>query len=49
MKLRQITPLGRMQIGRNHNPIYLAYHFDVSTATMRDILCALAQGGRNGE
>jgi hypothetical protein len=45
MKLTQVTLLNRMQIGRDYNPTYLAQHFDVTTAILRDTLCALAQEG----
>jgi hypothetical protein len=45
MKLTQVTLLSRMQIGRDYNPTYLAQHFDVTTAILRDTLCALAQEG----
>jgi hypothetical protein len=45
MKLTQVTLLNRMQIGRDYNPTYLAPHFDVTTAILRDTLCALAQEG----
>jgi hypothetical protein len=45
MKLTQVTLLDRMQIGRDYNPTYLAQYFDVTTAILRDELCALAQEG----
>lgn len=45
MKLTQLTLLGRMQLGRDYSPTYLAQYFDVTTAILRDSLCALAQEG----
>jgi hypothetical protein len=45
MKLTQITLLDRMRIGRDYNLTYLAQYFDVTTAILRDALCALAQEG----
>lgn len=45
MRLTRVTLLGRMRIGRDYNPTYLAQQFDVTTAILRDTLCALAQEG----
>jgi hypothetical protein len=45
MKLTQVNLLGRMQIGRDYHPTYLAQYFDVTTAILRGALCALAQEG----